>query len=131
MILGLEIVVLMVGAVAMYKLLPRERVRYEPERVRAQSRAEDLARIELIVPSGHASAAEVHLRLRPLLRQIAVSRLSERGIALDRDEAQARAALGEELWEIVRPGRPRPQEPRAQVLSLAQLTAMTERLERL
>jgi hypothetical protein len=69
--------------------------------------------------------------LRPLLREIAAARLNRRRVRLVRNADEARAMLGDDLWEIVRPGRPRPADPRARGVSLEQLAQMTDRLERL
>ncbi len=76
-------------------------------------------------------AGEVHTELRPLLREIAAGRLARRQIALDRDPAAAREALGDELWELVRPGRGMPADRRAQGIDLAALERLTDRLEAL
>jgi hypothetical protein len=76
-----------------------------PGRLRA------LERIENDCIQGLANSVDLQLRLGPRLREIAAQRLAVRhGINLeDRPEA-AQAVLGEELWELVRPDRPRPAE---------------------
>lgn len=81
------------------------------------------------VVAGSARAADLHLRLRPVLREIAAARLAERGLGLDRDPVAARRLLGEELWEIVRPGRPRPDEPFADALAPREIARLLSRLE--
>jgi len=55
-----------------------------------------------------SNAGDVHWRLRPVLREVAAAGLHGRGVDLDGDPADARAALGDETWELVRPDRPRP-----------------------
>lgn len=130
--LALEIVTLVLGGVAMLIVLPdrraRARVRSRPV---APLRPEDLERLERLVVTGRSSAAEVHLRLRPLLSEIAAARLSRRGIRLDRSPSEARASLGDQLWDVVRPDRPRPEHLRGPGISVDELTQMIERLERL
>ena len=75
--------------------------------------------------------ADLHARLRPMLREVAAARLQRRhGITLDRDAAAARALLGEELWEVVRPGRPVPDRS-APGPGLGGIEPMIARLEEL
>jgi hypothetical protein len=55
---------------------------------------------------GVARAFDFHVRLRPVLREIAVQRLaSRRGIDLDAQPDAAVTALGDEAYELLRPGR--------------------------
>jgi hypothetical protein len=89
----------------------------------------DLGAITELVAGGRSSAAEVHRRVRPLLRDIAAARLARRGIGLDRDPLPARELLGEELWELVRADRPAPVTRDAPGMTLAELSALTDRLE--
>jgi hypothetical protein len=127
--LALEILVLTIGTGAILSLLPRR-----PRRARVRGgavttrRPADLERFERLVTIS-ATASAVHLRLRPVLREIAAARLGRRGISLDGSPGDARPILGEDLWELVRPDRPRPADPRGPGISLAQLTAFTDRLE--
>jgi hypothetical protein len=59
---------------------------------------------------GIARAFDFHVRLRPVLREIARQRLeSRRGIELDAQGDAARAALGDEAYELLRPDRPPPE----------------------
>jgi hypothetical protein len=130
--LALEILTLAVGAALMVRLLPRATARVRPaSRALPTQRPEDLQRIQRLVWVGQSSAAEVHLRLAPLLREIAAARLERRGISLDREPDAARLALGDELWELTRPNRPRPKDPRGPGIPLEQLEALTDRLERM
>jgi hypothetical protein len=70
----------------------------------------------------------VHASLRPLLAEIAAARLiRRRGLT----SAEARALLGDELWDLVRPNRPWPEDPGGSGLTLDELERITERLEEL
>jgi hypothetical protein len=89
----------------------------------------DLRRLEQALWFASAREADLHLRLRPVLREIAELRLAARGIALDRGDAGARAVLGEELWEVVRPDRPAPTDRTAPGLPPEALHALVNRLE--
>lgn len=91
----------------------------------------DLRAITDLVAGGRSTAADVHRRVRPLLREVAAARLARRGIGLDRDSETARALLGDELFELVRIDRPPPVTRDAPGMPLAQLTAHTDRLEAL
>jgi hypothetical protein len=55
---------------------------------------------------GIARAFDFHVRLRPVLREIAIQRLSaRRGVDLDTHPDAAVLALGDEAYELLRPGR--------------------------
>jgi hypothetical protein len=90
---------------------------------------DDLRRLEQTLWFASARQADLHHRLRPVLREIAELRLAARGIDLDGDEAGARAVLGEELWEVVRPDRPAPTDPTAPGPPPESLHALVDRLE--
>jgi hypothetical protein len=130
---ALEILVLAAGAIAMLLAIPAaaaQQPRVRKRRLRPAPPV-DLERLERLVPSGHATAGDVHIRLRPVLREIARGRLSRRRVRLDGDPDAARRLLGEELWDVVRPDRRRPEDMRAPALSREQLAAMIARLEEL
>jgi hypothetical protein len=128
MSLALEILTLAVGAMAMVLVLPRAPRRSRASRPPARSiRPADLERVERSVTE-RVTASGVHVRLRPLLAEIASARLSRaRGLT----QVEARALLGEELWDLVRPDRPRPENPNGAGLSTDELERMAERLEQL
>lgn len=132
MSLVLELATLVAGALVLVALVPRVRDRARGRRVRRQAaRPAALERIEWVVQSSRQTAGDVHVRVRPLLREIAAPLLSRRGVRLDAEPERARALLGDELWEVVRPDRQRPQERRARGLELAELERLVRRLERL
>ncbi len=131
MTLALEIITLVLGAVAIvFVLPPGRRVSWPRRRRKPPQRPTDLARMERLVML-RASASEVHLRLRPPLREIALARLSSRGVRLDYNPIEAKELLGDQLWELVRPDRPRPEDPRGPGITFEELEAMTDRLEQL
>ena len=75
--------------------------------------------------------ASLHLRLRPILREIAADGLRRRGVELDAQPQAARALLAPETWELVRPDRPRPDDAFARGLAPARLDAVLDDLEAL
>jgi hypothetical protein len=75
------------------------------------SRPPELARLERATELARSSSYDLHYRLRPVLREIAVGLLAvRRGVDLDREPARARALLGEETWELVRLDREPPHD---------------------
>jgi hypothetical protein len=73
-----------------------------------------------------------HMRLRPVLREIAALRLRRRyGVELDREPARARELVPSAAWEVVRPDRRPPQDRLASGPSLASLREVVSELERL
>lgn len=132
MSLVLELAAIVVGALVLAALVPRvpSRRRAKGPR-RSAPRPATLERIERVVDAGRQTAGDVHVRVRPLLREIAAPLLRREGVRLDSEPQRARALLGEELWEVVRDDRPRPQERRAPGLALADLERLVQRLERL
>ena len=130
--LALELLTLVIGAGAMVVVLPQvTRPGRRSDAAQDRPRAADLASLERLMAISQSSAANVHLRLRPVLREVAAARLWRQGIALDRDRDAARAALGDDLYELVAPGRPRPADPRGPGLSLNQIERLIDRLETL
>jgi hypothetical protein len=96
--------------------------RARPERVRA------LEELERAVDFSLGTAFDVHYRLRPHLVRIAAHRLGVHGASLEARPARARAILGPELWELVRPDRPEPEDRNAKGLDPALLGRLVERL---
>jgi hypothetical protein len=78
------------------------------------------------------SALHLHVRLRPVLREVAVHRLWMRfGVDLDREQARARELVGANAWELVRPDRPPPSDRLATGPALTDLRVVVDELERL
>jgi hypothetical protein len=88
-----------------------------------------LESVDRLLVAAEGSAADLHERLRPVLREVAATRLRRRGIALDREPERARVLLGERAWEIVRPDREPPADPYARGSSEAELREVVGALE--
>jgi hypothetical protein len=92
----------------------------------------ELLRMERELELGIANAASAHHRLLPLLRAAAEARLASRhGVELDRRPDAARALLGEEAWEWLRPDRPEPADRFGRGVPRATVAALIERVESL
>jgi hypothetical protein len=89
-------------------------------------------RTERELTLGMAGASHAHRRLPPILRAAAAVRLAaNRSIDLQRDPRAARAALGDEAWELLRPDRPEPADRNAPGLPLARVESLVTTIEEL
>jgi hypothetical protein len=97
------------------------------------SRPAQLVSLErLVVSSGANGAVHAHAYLRPRLIEIVSHRLAAHGRTLNRmSVAVGRELLGDRLWDLVRPGRPFPDDRHGPGVSSVELEAMLEVLERL
>jgi hypothetical protein len=96
------------------------------------ARPRELAKLEREVVLGGATAFDAHMRLRPLLREIATHRLaSRRGLELDAGGSAVLAILGDDLWALLRPGADPPSDRLAPGLPLPALRAALDTLERI
>src|SRR5262249_35482331 len=128
MSLVLELAAIVVGVLLLAALVPRMPPRTRALRSRWMApRPAALQRIERVVDAGRQTAGDVHVRVRPLLHEIADALLRRQGVRLETEPDRARALLGEELWELVRPDRPRPPERRAAGLELGELERLVDR----
>lgn len=94
------------------------------------ARPRELERIEREVDLGQASAFYLHYRLRATLREIAAHRLrTQRGLDLDGQSRDARAALGEPAWELLRPDREPPRFHDARGVAFQELRTVVDTLE--
>ncbi|TML52887.1 MAG: hypothetical protein E6G15_10100 [Actinobacteria bacterium] len=130
--LELDIYVLVIGAMAVltavlaarraYPLAARsaiaEALEDEP---RTAIRPPDLDRTERVLSMATNAAFDVHFRLRPILREVAEQRLADR--------RGLREALGDELWELVRPDREPPNRRFGEGIEVEQLARVLDRLE--
>jgi hypothetical protein len=130
------------GAIALALVLPRavgrtDRVRTRRRRpllraARRRATTPDLASLDRLLSLSVANAEDVHARLRPLVTEIARQRLADHtGVRLDADPRAARAALGEDTWELVRPDRPPPADRRARGVTAERLRTIVASLERI
>jgi hypothetical protein len=91
----------------------------------------DRERLDRVVSGATSHAGDVHLRLRPILREIAADGLRRRGVELDAQPRAAQELLAPDTWELVRPDRPRPDDAFARGLAPARLNAVLDDLEAL
>jgi hypothetical protein len=87
----------------------------------------ELDRLTRELSLGTQSAFDFHVRLRPVLREIADARLNARGRRLE----DAEGLLGPEAWELVRPDRPSPADRHAPGADPEAVRRFVEALERL
>jgi hypothetical protein len=107
----------------------RDRLRREPPH---RAVTAELARIEGAVVESLSSANGVHRRLRPVVRDIVGDQMAVTyGLQLERDSERVRQLVGEDLWELIRPERPFPEDGFAPGLRFAELVALVDRLESL
>ena len=79
---------------------------------------------------GSADADHAHRRLLPLLQGTAAARIAARhGFELARRPEAARELLGEEAWELLRPGRPQPADRHGPGVPRARVKTVIERIE--
>lgn len=87
--------------------------------------------LERDVELGRVNAFHFYSRVRPVLREIAASRLKRRyGVDLDREPARARELLGTSAWETVRPDAQPPADRLGRGPSVASVRAVVDELER-
>ena len=114
---------------------PRHAARFEQalrRRKPADSEPVELLRMERELLLGIADADHAHRQLLPLLRAAAASRLSaHHGVELERRPEAARALLGEDVWELLRPNRPPPEDRHGPGVPREQVVAVIERVESL
>jgi hypothetical protein len=92
------------------------------------SRPPELVRIEREITLGAASAGHLHMRLLPLLREVASTKLA---VDLELRPERAKTLLGDDAWTLLRPDRPPPEDRTAQGLPLRRIRALVDILERL
>ena len=101
-----------------------------PAPSREEARPASLTQLERIVYLAAMNAFDLHMHLRPRLRMIAEQRLaSRRGLPIDSPEA--RELVGEDLAELLRLDRPRPDDPFAPGMPIDRQRAALERLEKI
>ncbi len=108
---------------------PRARLRLPWRRSQPPDRLRQLEALEHATGFALATAFDVHYRLRPHLARIAAHRLASRGVRLEMQPVRARALLGDEAWELVRPDRPAPDNRGGSGLPAARLRRVVEALD--
>ncbi len=102
------------------------------KRRRGGARPPELERLEREVVLSAMSSFDFHMRMRPLLREIAAHRLAtRRGLDLDRGGREVRGLLGDDLWQLLQPEREPPHDRFAPGLALADLRAALDAVERI
>jgi len=95
-------------------------------------RPSELVRTERDITLGLSNAGLLDQRLLPMLREAAAARLSaNHNVELERRPDAARALLGDDAWELVRPDRPQPADRNAPGIPPSQLRDLIATLERL
>jgi hypothetical protein len=107
------------------------RIERPRRRQRKDKRLGELVRIERELEMATQSAFDTHYRLRPLLRELAETRLARRGVDLDAPGGRAEELLGPDAWELVRPDLVRPAEHHAAGVRLASVDRAVTALEEL
>lgn len=96
------------------------------------SQAAEFLRMERELELGVAHADHAHRRLLPLLRAAAAARLASRhGIELEHRPDAARTLLGDDVWELLRPDRPEPEDRHGPGIPREQVAAAIEAVEAL
>ena len=88
-------------------------------------------RFDRLVRAGVRHSEGVHHQLRPLLAEAVEPALARRGLSLEEGDPRVRDALGGELWELVRPDRPRPADPWGPGMDRGELERIVAQLEAL
>jgi hypothetical protein len=99
---------------------------------RPRARDGDAFTLDREIELSRMDAFHFHVRLRPVLREIAAHRLRVRyGVELDREPERARELLSAEVWDVVRADRPPPTERLAPGPSLGKQRGWLDALEKL
>ena len=138
----LDVYVLVLGLMALLAMVsllrqvaPRERrsalaAALEPPEPEP-TRIPELDRLERELYMSAAREFDLHYRLRPIIREIALARLERRGLRLDSGSPAVRELLGEDLWKLASPDREPPRNRQSVGPGLAELRQTVESLERL
>ena len=138
----LDVYVVVVAAIALLALFRVVRLIAPPrpsafERALAAARApvaQTVAEVpdERDVVLSRLNAFHYHIRVRPVLREIAEQRLRTRfGVELSREPERARELVPSNAWAAVRPDAPPPADRLARGPSLGEQRRVIEELERL
>jgi len=140
---ALAISIVLVAALVLFALIRHSREHEGPEpasrfeqalrrRKPTPAQPEELLRMERELVLGSADADHAHRRLLPLLRATAAARIAaRRGFELERRPEAARALLGEDAWDLLRPERPPPEDRHGPGVPHRGVAALIERVESL
>ena len=88
--------------------------------------------MDRVLVLGSADADHAHRQLLPLLRATAAARIAARhGLELERRPEAAHALLGDDVWELLRPDRPEPEDRFDPGVRRERVATAIERLESL
>lgn len=140
--LAVEAYVLFLGALGLTALAKATSNVFEPaaaSRVavtqrrppRKDSRPVELVRIERELEMATESAFDTYFRLRPILRELAATRLALSAVDLDAPGGRAEVLLGPDLWPLVRPDALRPADHYAPGVALPAVARALDAVEAL
>ena len=102
------------------------------ERMRPREAPVPELAIERDVELSRGNDLHFHVRLRPILREIAAHKLrSQYGVELDREPARARELVPARTWQVIDPDRPPPEDRLGPGPPVRTLSAVVDELERL
>jgi hypothetical protein len=102
-----------------------------PKKEQLSTRLPELVRIEREVVLATGSGFDRQMRVGPLMRDIARHRLwTRRGVDLDEQPERSRELLGDDVWALLRSGRPEPNLRYAPGADVAELRQILERIEK-
>jgi hypothetical protein len=139
----IDVYVLVMGGIVLLALVRFARIlrRGSPpssfEAAIAQTKApragdDDVVTLDREIELSRVDGFHFHVRLRPVLRDVAAHRLRVRyGVELDREPERARELLPADVWDVVRPDRQPPKERLAPGPTFAQQRALLDGLEKL
>jgi hypothetical protein len=93
------------------------------------ARLRQLEELERAVDFALGTAFDLHFRLRPHLVRVANARLAARGVNLQAQPDRARALLGPDAWDLVRPDREPPEDRAGHGADLALLRSVVDQLD--
>jgi hypothetical protein len=133
---ALDVYLLFLGAVLLFMLArmtspERGRKTIPPKKETTDTRLPEVVRIEREVVLATGSGFDRQMRVGPLMRDITRYKLWTRcGVDLEEQPERARELLGDELWGLLRAGRPEPNLRYASGATIAEIRQMLERIEK-
>jgi hypothetical protein len=127
-------VVLLLALDALRRAFPRATPLHPPTgRLRPRgSPPPSLAQIEHETALGVAGVFDLHHLLLPRLRAIAAGLAAmRRNVSLESDPEAGRRILGDEVWDLLRPDRPPPEDRLARGIPTSELRRVVDSLERI